>query len=78
MVEQMIVEARTDENVRVRVVWNDDEPQTVLDVKRPGYCRRLIVEWAAQGVESAEIVARLSTLSLLLTAAAHGTASRKR
>ncbi len=40
------------------------EPDTMLDVKRPAYCCRLIVEWAAHGVEPAEIADRLNGLGL--------------
>ena len=44
--------------------FRDGQVDAVLDVKRPPYCHRLIVEWAAQGVEPAEIAAQLNDLGL--------------
>ncbi len=64
MVDMVIVEERTAEHVQARIVWADNEPDTRLDIKRPAYCHRLILEWTLQGVEAAEIAAKLNALGL--------------
>jgi hypothetical protein len=59
-VDRVIVELRTRERVVFRIVWNDAETDTVREVLLFPYAHRMIEELSAEGVEPADIAARLN------------------
>ena len=64
-VDKVLVEARTREFIRARVVWADGTPDEEIEVKLPGYAHRLIVAWAAEGAAPASIAQRLNAEGLV-------------
>jgi hypothetical protein len=64
MIEAVVVEERTEEHITARVVWVDGAPDTVIEIKRVAYSRRLIMQWASEGLARSEIAARLRHLGL--------------
>ena len=64
MIEAVIVEERTDEHFVVRIVWVDGIPDTVVEVKRFAYYRRLIVQWVEERLTLPQIATLLNDLGL--------------
>ena len=64
MIEAVVVEERTTEHFIVRLVWADPAPDTVIEVKRFAYYRRLIVEGVDEGLTLQQIATRLNDMSL--------------
>lgn len=64
LIEQMVVDLQTPEIIRAHIVWTDETSETVIEAKRSPYARRLIREWAADGLHVSEIVQRLNAAGL--------------
>jgi DNA invertase Pin-like site-specific DNA recombinase len=65
LVDVVVVESQTPELIRARIVWTDGQPETLLEIRRSLYAHRLIVAWAADGIDVDEIVRRLNAEGLL-------------
>ena len=65
LIREVRIEERDEEHLRVRIVWTDDEPDTVLDVKREGYGRNLIVRLFREGLNPEQIAQRLNEMRVL-------------
>jgi DNA invertase Pin-like site-specific DNA recombinase len=67
MVKEVRMEHREDDTVRVRIVWKDNSPSTVVEAcrTRTGLAKRLITELAAEGASFEAIADRLKALGFL-------------
>ncbi len=67
VVEVVLIEERSDEQIRARVIWTDDTPDTTLDIKLPPYGRKLIREWFYDGLDAVEITRQLNDRGIVTT-----------
>jgi hypothetical protein len=67
IVLRVIVENRTREAIRARIVWADGEPDTVVDIKLAPYAHRMMAQLDARGLTPAEITRELNALGLVTT-----------
>ena len=65
LIREVRIEERDEEQLRVRIVWADDEPDNAIHVKREGFGRNLIIRLASQGMSAEEIAQRLNDLGVL-------------
>jgi DNA invertase Pin-like site-specific DNA recombinase len=65
MTQQVVMEERTKEYVRLRVVWKDGSPDTIAVVLLPSYAHRTMREMAEQGATCAAIAAELCRVGVL-------------
>ena len=63
----MVVEVRTRERVRFRIVWNDDASVGTREVLLYPYGHRMMVEWTADGLSPEEIATRLNEQRVVTT-----------
>jgi DNA invertase Pin-like site-specific DNA recombinase len=64
LVDRVIVEVRTREQVRLRIVWNDRTADSVREVLLSPYAHRMIAAWAAENVSPGEVATRLNDLGV--------------
>lgn len=64
LISNVFVEHHDSECIRMRVVWADGEPASLVEVKRSPYCHRLIRQLAAEGRTPREIAERLTDMGL--------------
>jgi hypothetical protein len=65
VIESVIIENRTREEIRARIVWVDGQPDTIVGVKLSPYAHRVINEMAQKGTASAEIARHLNAEGML-------------
>jgi DNA invertase Pin-like site-specific DNA recombinase len=65
MVDQVVLEERTPERVRFRIIWQDGWPDSVREVLLFPYAHRVIKEMIAEGGTSDAIAARLNREGVL-------------
>jgi hypothetical protein len=73
LVDRVIVEVRTREKVRFRIVWNDRVPDTVREVLLFPYAHRMIATWSGESVSVEEVAGRLNGLGILTKYQTHWT-----
>jgi hypothetical protein len=64
-IDKVLVQKRTREFIRARIVWADGTPDEEIEVKLPGYAHRLIVAWDAEGDTPVRIAQRLNAQGLV-------------
>jgi hypothetical protein len=64
VVKSVIVDQRTPEVIRVRIVWADGAADARIDARLSRYAYPFIKEWAANGASSREIAQRLNEMNL--------------
>jgi len=67
MVKVVIIKERTREQVRLRIVWQDGEPDTLVETRLPPYAWKMIRSMAARGAEPDKIAGELNGLGMLTT-----------
>jgi DNA invertase Pin-like site-specific DNA recombinase len=65
MTQHVVMEERTKEYVRLRVVWKDGSPDTIAVGPLPSYAYRTIREMAEQGATPAAIAAEMCRMRVL-------------
>jgi DNA invertase Pin-like site-specific DNA recombinase len=65
MVESVVVEGRTDEVVKARIVWKDGSADTTIEIYLSKHAHRLMREYHATGLTPEEIVRRLNDAGIL-------------
>jgi len=64
LVHSVTVVERSDELIRLRIVWVDDEPAVETEIRLPAYAHRIAKELAALGLRPFEVARRLNGMGL--------------
>jgi DNA invertase Pin-like site-specific DNA recombinase len=64
MVDRIMVEERTRERVRLRIVWRDGPPDTIREVLLFPYAHHIIRDMLKQGADAATIATRLNEVGV--------------